>query len=151
MPWPSGRCLESGHDRFIGEHDSYDRDPWWVVHRRSVQLSVGGNWTIRDDLEGDGTQRVILRWHLADLNWTLNADDKSVSAMVGDQSVRIEIEAPSNCSLRLRRGEDEPDQAVGWQSLYYGERTSRPTLEIELNENLPVALVTYVLFRLERP
>lgn len=151
MPWPSGRCLESDHDRFIGEHDSYDRDPWWAVHRRSVQLSGDGNWIIRDDLEGDGTQRAILRWHLADLNWTLNADDKSVSAMVGGQSVRIEIEASSNCSLKLRRGEDEPDQAVGWQSLYYGERTSRPTLEIELNENLPVALVTYVLFRLERP
>lgn len=143
--------MEFDQGRFVGEHDSYERDPWWVVHRRSVQLMDNGNWIIRDDLEGDGPQRVILRWHLADLDWTLKADDKCVTAVVGDQSVRVEIEAPCNCSLRLRRGVDELDGAVGWQSLYYGERTSRPTLEVEMNENLPVALVTHVHFGLERP
>lgn len=151
MPWPAGRCLEFGQGRFVGEHDSYDRDPWWVVHRRSVELSDSGHWIIRDDLEGDGPQRVVLRWHLADLDWTLKPDDKCVTALVGIQPIRVEFEAPSNCTLRLRRGEDSPDGAVGWQSLYYGERTSRPTLEVELNENLPVSLVTNVLFRLERP
>jgi len=65
MPWPKARCLDH-RDRFWqGEHYAYDRPPWHVVHRRTVEQTPDDAWRITDEILGHRTHVVTLRWHLA--------------------------------------------------------------------------------------
>ncbi|RIK68607.1 MAG: hypothetical protein DCC65_03160 [Planctomycetota bacterium] len=149
LPWPGGRCLEHGRDHFLGEHDAYDREPWYVLHRRGVRVTGGGDWLIRDDLDGEGRHAIVLRWHLADLDWKLDTAARTAAAELPKGSVRLVFDVPVEARIELHRGLDEGDRVAGWSSLYYGEKTARPTLEVRVDANLPLTLVTRVEFQTE--
>ncbi len=144
LPWPTGRCTTYGEDHFEGEHEAYDREPWNVIHRRGVRLSEGGDWLIRDELDGDGRQDVTLRWHLPDVAFELDEARMQLRLKLPDGPVRLVIAAPEGARMHVLRGE-EGASPIGWQSLYYGEKSPRPTLEIRATVDLPASFTTRVI------
>lgn len=144
LPWPSGRCLEYGQDHFLGEHDAYDREPWFVIHRRGVRLIGEGTWLIRDELEGSGRHAAVLRWHLADGPWTLDPTGRVLTLSHEGLSVRMILDLPISARVEVHRGIVTREKVVGWNSDYYGEKSPRPTLECHMDVSLPVILTTRV-------
>lgn len=150
LPWPTGRLLEFTDCSCTAEHDAYDREPWQISHRRKVQLTQDGDWVVKDDLEGEGPHKVVLRWHLEDLDWEVSTDDCSLVAGLEGNTIQISILAPHDATFKLSKGIEAKDRIVGWKSEHYGERSPRPTLEVGMTTHLPVTLVTRVNFSSER-
>lgn len=130
MPWPKARCLDH-RDRFWqGEHYAYNRYPWHVVHRRIVELTDGEQWQITDEILGDGTHDVVLRWHLAEgecrlLNRAATARERSQCPSHGPSPdtdaaelslprgrMLLSVEGPPGCRLRVYRGGKEQDHPM---------------------------------------
>lgn len=85
-------------------------------HRRTVSVS-GKVWRIIDEI-GGFHDNAVLRWRLIPREWTLtgNTCDSTLACL------RISSSAP------LRRLE----LTIGWESLYYQQKTELPVLEIEV-------------------
>lgn len=143
LPWPTGRCIEHGDDVFLGEHEAYDREPWEVLHRREVRLLKDGNWQIRDELDGEGRRQAILRWHLPDYPYELDAQRGRLRIHLPTGAVSLVIAAPPEARMQVRRGV-EGDRPMGWHSPCYGEKLPRPTLEVIASADLPMTLTTHV-------
>jgi hypothetical protein len=142
LPWPRGDCVEAGDRHFVGQHDAYARAPWHVTHRRRVQFGPPQTWTITDNLLGDGTHDVVLRWHLADCAFTCDAEQRRVTLTLPDGPADIQFDAPAPCSLAVLRGAETGQRVMGWTSRYYAERTPRPTIELRVRLTLPATLTT---------
>jgi hypothetical protein len=146
LPWPGARCLEHRPDCWRGEHFAYDRAPWHVVHRRSVELVDERTWVITDDVLGRGRHDVVLRWHLADGPFELDAARGRVDINLPCGGVLLEVERPAGFEMRVHRGVQQGGRVSGWASEYYGEMVPRPTLEVAGADDLPVRLVTRIGF-----
>jgi hypothetical protein len=142
-PWPSARCVTHSAERFVGEHDAYARVVG-VVHRREVQCLPDGVWVITDSLSGAGRRRIALRWHLADAPYRLDEPGRRLILQMPSGDVTLTMEGPAGLSLAVHRERDEPGAIAGWQSLYYAERTPRPTLEAAGRLTLPVRITTRI-------
>ena len=71
-------------------------------------------------------------------------EDKTIKMDVNGKEVSLFIESTcQSMSIRLERGLDGRER-MGWQSLYYGQRTPAPTTCASVNETLPVRFVTLV-------
>jgi hypothetical protein len=144
LPWPRAQCLRHEHNRWQGEHYAYDRSPWDVVHRRSVEMYDDDTWVVRDELRGLGRHRLTLRWHLADEVCRLNSARNLAEIDLAGGRVTLAVEAPPGCCAEIRRGWREGECTSGWESVYYGEYTPRPTLEVSGACTLPARFVTRV-------
>ncbi len=149
LPWPRAKCLEHDQDRWQGEHYGYDRSPWHVVHRRSVQLVDEHTWLVTDELLGSGKHRVKLRWHLADETFRVDPLRNRVELDLSCGRVTISVEGSGELRTEVHRGRCEADQACGWESQYYGEYTPRPTMEVTGTCVLPARFVTRIGLREE--
>lgn len=144
VPWPKGIRLEHSAARFVGEHDAYARAPWRTVHRRSIDLNREREWLITDELLGDGEHDVSLRWHLADGPFVLHTEQRWIEIEPCCFKARLKFDMPDAMRINVRRGDDAPDRVMGWQSLYYGERTPRPTVELTGRAKLPMKITTRI-------
>ena len=125
-----------------GEHYGYQRLPCRATHRRTICRLGDDYWLIFDDIIGKGQADVELFWHLADFPCRL--EDKTIKMDVDGKEVRLFVESTSrSINIRLERGLDGRER-MGWQSLYYGQRTPAPTTCASVNETLPVRFVTLV-------
>ena len=147
MPWPEARCLEHHADFWQGEHFAYDRPPWHVVHRRTVECGHGTSWRITDELSGSGGHTVSLRWHLAEGAWRTTQQQNRIELDLPDGKVGLVIEAPQGLRPVLIREEDRPAETRGWISDYYAELRPRPVLEMSGSLALPARLVTHLEFQ----
>ena len=110
------RCLEwapgDDADRWVGEHDGYQRlrDP--VTHRREVVLDkVARRIAVTDTLDCKGEHVVEMFWHFA--------EDCEVSYSEGiivarKHGVALRLVCPADMQVRLVRGADNPP--LGWVS-----------------------------------
>jgi asparagine synthase (glutamine-hydrolysing) len=146
MPWPKARCLEHRHNLWQGEHYAYNRPPWHVVHRRTVDLIGDDEWRITDELSGEGDHDVTLRWHLAEGEGRLDDQYTALELSLPRGRVLLTIEGPSGYRMRLSRGVADDHQVVGWLSEYYAELRPRPTLEVSVRGRMPIRLVTLLRF-----
>ena len=144
LPWPRTRCLAHRADFWQGEHDAYDRAPWHVIHRRTVEAVEPRRWRIRDELFGHGSHRIRLRWHLADGVVRVDPSSRCARADLPCGRVTVSIDGPASLRLEVARGVRTADSVSGWESLYYGECAARPTLEAAGFCQLPVQLVTRI-------
>ncbi len=125
-----------------GEHYGYGRLPCKATHRRTICRIGNDYWLIVDDIIGHGQADVRLFWHLADFPCRL--EDKTVKMDANGDEVRLFVDSSSrNMDVRLERGLDN-QRRMGWQSLYYGQRTSAPTTCASVDDILPVRFVTLV-------
>jgi asparagine synthase (glutamine-hydrolysing) len=145
LPWPDARCLDFGPDRFQGEHDAYNRAPWNVIHRRTVELEPDGAWIITDDLLGTGQHEVALRWHFCKGKLRLRSEG-AVEVEMPDGWIITQVVGPAGMELDLQEGYEGPDGFAGWESRYYAQRTARPVLKAHGIFDLPARLITHIRF-----
>lgn len=145
VPWPEAQCEAHTATRWQGVSLAYSRAPWGVTHRRSVERISDDEWLITDELTGPGEQAVTLRWHTLDAPFALADDDRAVLLHDSTGLIRFDFEMPDSISLTVHRGEgDEGGEVAGWESLYYGERTPRPTLILNGRATLPMKITTRI-------
>ena len=142
--WTKSRVLSNctfGGDRagfFSGEHSGYCRLRKPVRHRRSI-LRVDDMYLVVDDLTGDGSHDVTLRWRLRP-NTQQGRDLERFSRFShGDYDVAVF--RPEGAAISLLAGQ-EVGPYVGWESLYYGEKRPVPTVCLDWSGCLPLTLVT---------
>lgn len=144
VPWPEARCIRHGSAQWSGEHQGYNRHPWNVMHRRDVELRADREWVVTDHLTGIGEYPVVLRWHLADASFVLHAEQRWIELNHSEGKIRFGFELPDGMRIDVRRGDDSSSGVMGWQSEYYGEKSARPTIELNGRVLLPIKIVTRI-------
>lgn len=152
LPWPRAQTLRykaGPGERAVleGEHATYDRAPWNVLHRRAVAALGDDHWLIVDDLLGAGRRRAVLRWHLEDTPYELDASAGGrlmLSTEAGQILLLFTTASEEQLQSRVVRGLDEPDRVQGWISPYYGAAQPIPVLEITAHDALPLRFITAI-------
>ncbi len=149
LPWPraSKRWFETGGNPlmyFEGQHETYDRPPWRVLHRRAVIGLADGAWVIVDDLLGEDEHRATLRWHMLAVpcDFDMAHNFCTLHTPAGRVSLSLSAWPPAALRTTLLHGLDEPQRVQGFAAAYYGERLAIPVLEGILHARLPVRLVS---------
>lgn len=125
------------HDLVDAEHDGYERltDP--VRHRRRVLFVKPGLWVVVDDLDGEESHAVDLRFQFAaGATVEPSADRGWTRATAGDAGAWLKTFSAANLAVRV----DD-----GWVSERYGHRAPAPALSTSTRARLPLRLVTVLL------
>ncbi len=124
----------AAHDLLDAEHDGYTRlaDP--VQHRRRVLYIKPGLWIVVDDLTGDDSHAVDLRFQFAAGTVVEpSAPGGWVRARSGEAAAWLKTFCAANLAVRV----DD-----GWVSDRYGHREPAPALSTSTRTHLPLRLVT---------
>lgn len=146
MPWPEARCLQHREDFWQGEHYGYNRPPWHVVHRRTIETTADGSWRVIDDLLGSGEHEARLRWHWPDGEYELNEADGRLDLQLSCGRASFKIKTDSSMRMLVCRGGVGSSSILGWTSVYYGEAIRRLTLEVTARCRLPAQFVSEIRF-----
>jgi asparagine synthase (glutamine-hydrolysing) len=151
FPWPRARKRAyqvpgSGPISFEGECYDYDRAPWKVLHRRTLIGLESDTWVVIDDLLGHGEHEAVLRWHMLDAPYDVDAPSSSIrlETPLGDVFLTVTGQPAPPRSFEVLRGHDQPGRVQGWEAPYYGERLPIPTLEISWRNPLPLRVMTTI-------
>lgn len=145
LPWPSAETMEHQQLRWKGEHSAYNRSPWNISHRRSVELTDDDQCIVEDELIGTGEHDIVLRWHLADGPCKLSETAPlSAELSFSGGKMLLSVEGPESIRMECKRGVQEGKNVGGWISDYYAILAARPTLEIRARLQLPVRLKTLI-------
>src|ERR1700676_2355094 len=139
---------------FEGEHDGYRR--LGVKHRRTVQCVTEDAWVIVDDLLGAGEHELRLHWLLPNLPFEVIADSPLCAVLSAEKlRFRWNVFSSSPGSAAIIRGgkivagniecSNREEEALGWESLTYGELCPAITLLYRVQAPLPVRIVTVIL------
>jgi hypothetical protein len=99
-------------------------------------------WLVVDDVTGRGEENIELFWHLADFPCRQADNAVTLGTPCGEVTLFV-LAVPNTTNLRLVRGLDG-QRRMGWQSLYYGQRTPAPTVCACLHDRLPARFLTLV-------
>jgi len=143
LPWPEARVLDHWERAFVGESDAYRRAPWHVAHRRMVKAEAGDTWRIEDELSGEGTQQLALRWHLAPGDAHAEPDG-AVILRTGGAEMRLRVSGPQGTRVVLLTGKEPGHSEEGWLSEYYRERRRRPVVMASGSFALPARFTTEI-------
>lgn len=128
LPWPRGGAgwVPERH-AFIAWNDGFER--MGVRWRRSIASPAPDQFSIRDEINCDRSQR--LRWHLllVDAPWRLAPDEKGVVANLASGVYHIGWQ--TNLSVRCVLHRADMERAVGWRSSYYTQLEPAVALVIE--------------------
>ena len=151
IDWARGSKLQhsrNGEREFwSGEHDGYKR--LGVSHRRTIEKR-GDLWNIRDDIVGDGHNRVRLHWLLPDFPAVVDDSAGTVQLKTPKGLVRIRAKCAMHANFTLvRAGErlagnaSRPDESTrGWVSRTYASKQPALSLALEAYGKLPIMLET---------
>ncbi|MFH1746083.1 MAG: alginate lyase family protein [Planctomycetota bacterium] len=149
LPWTRARrrWFETADEEclyFEGEHYDYDRKPWRVLNRRSVLSLKRGVWVVIDDLLGRATHEAVLRWHLLDAPYELEAERPVLVLQTARGPWCLSVASDHDCpaEVRMIRGCDEPGRVQGFAAPYYGTRQPIPTMEVAYRAALPLRVIT---------
>jgi hypothetical protein len=149
LPWPraSKRWFETGGNAlmyFEGQHETYDRPPWRVLHRRAVIGLADDAWVIVDDLLGEDEHRATLRWHMPAVpcDFDMARNLCTLHTPAGRVSLSLSAWPPAALLTTLLRGLDGPQRVQGFAAPCYGERLAIPVLEGTLHTRLPARFVS---------
>ena len=98
---------------------------------------------IIDDVIGKGRHLIDLYWHLCDASCELDRNICTLNTGQGPANICV---ITSNDSMQHQFFKGNEQKPAGWQSLYYGERTTAPTLLSSANFELPKRIVTVIAF-----
>lgn len=125
---------------FAGEHYGYTCLIGNVIHRRSI-CRIDNTYVIIDDIVGRYSHDIAMRWRLPSADW--QRQKNSWRTTVAGQQLSLTVIAPEAMSCALIQGQEAP-YVEGWESLYYCQKKSTPTLVIKGNTTLPVCMVTII-------
>jgi hypothetical protein len=114
--------------RLVAEHNGYDRLPWPVRHRRTVQyVPAERTWLIEDVLQGEGEHTAEAWWHFAPrLQPDVHAGQQRLTIVAGTVLINVEIEGGMAWNHRLEQG---------WVSPVYGVKVTAPVLSVVVRFN----------------
>lgn len=146
LPWLRCRRLDfvAGHAAtwMTGEyvHARLDRP---VTHRRTLLALPGDLWVVVDDLFGARTS-AILRWHLRDRPYAHDARDDVVRLEASGGPLFLHTVTATGRAGRTEicRGRDQPGKVQGFVSEYYGERRPAPVIEVTIERDMPLRVLT---------
>jgi hypothetical protein len=108
--------------RFVGEHDGYERlsDP--VRHRREVRFNTEALvFDFIDTLTCTAEHEISISWHFAEHCW-VSADGSNLTISFGAGSATMQCD---NLALQLLSGSDDP--IGGWISRKFDEKAATTT------------------------
>ena len=120
---------------FEGRHESYDRPPISVLHRRAVIGLPHDVWLIVDDLLGNGSHTATLRWHLLNVPFEIEAESRSITLSTTRDEVTIGVGGHPHMPTRFEVvwGRNTKDAVQGFASPYYGRCEAIPTVELDVS------------------
>lgn len=122
-----------------------------IQHQRTLAVLGGDLIVVADDVVGDGEQRLVLNWNLADLPWH---EQKSGLVLEHEQfAASLSWEAKSSVWGLYRAGEriageevvDDPT-TYGWHASTYAQRHPGLQLVLQSHQKLPARIVTLWTF-----
>ena len=139
---PVFKLSENGERHsFSGSHFGFKRLDENIIHHRSItMLSKGQTWIIIDEIVGSGMHTTELFWHLANMPFQIHDTGITLKTQKGIVCINVLSQSPLKFSC-LNGNEQFP---AGFQSLYYAERTSAPTLIVQAKQKLPIRYVTII-------
>jgi len=106
-----------------GSHYGYYRTRSLVIHVRAVARINESHWLIVDDILGDTPPRSLrIAWHCCDVPFRQNGPTLHLQTHSG--ALKLEIVTHTTTTEVFRAANAMSPN--GWESLYYGQRSSRP-------------------------
>lgn len=132
--------LDADRVEWTGKHLAYDRSPWNVTHTRKITVEKQQNhWEIEDELAGNGIHELELRWHLPS-EAKIIAQQPEVVRLQIIGPWRLEVSESGETKSELLKSQPNG----GFQSLYYGQKTTISTLSVKKHCHLPATFKTIV-------
>jgi hypothetical protein len=137
-------CFED-HPEWVlcsGEHYGYHRHPGACVHRRSVLLIKDDLWIVADRIDGEGAHRIRLHWLGGEFPHSCNPKQNAMSLETPAGSFNVQVLDENGLPLEgsVVSGQENPPR--GWLSRYYGKKTPVPSLVVQMNQEVPITLVS---------
>lgn len=126
--------LPDGRVTLLAWHDGYWR--MGVIHWRALVCLPGGTWLVWDRLEGLGSHRLDLHWHV-DGTVEVGANALQLHHKTGSSTLSI-----NGGALRILCGEKDPP--CGWISRGYGSKEPIETLRATWTGLLPHEFTTLI-------
>lgn len=124
--------------RLLAQHDGYRHLA--VRHVRGIAWNSGQWLVVWDRIEGEGTHRLELHWHLG--SQPLRRVGRNVTLAVADGQISLEF---TGGEVSVHCGEEDP--AIGWRSPRYGVRVPIPTLKVASSGSVPHEFITLLRIR----
>ncbi|MGF1614400.1 MAG: alginate lyase family protein [Gammaproteobacteria bacterium] len=124
LDWEFG----SEQERWVGEHDGYQRLKDSVTHRREILLDKAAcTLLVRDRIDCRAEHRVERFWHLAE-DCVVTETDGEVAARKGGVILRIRSQGTAPLAVEVVMGREDPP--LGWVSRRFDSKVSASTLVI---------------------
>ena len=122
-----------------------------IQHQRTLAVLGEDLIVVADDIMGEGEQRLVLNWNLADLPWHEQETGLTLEHERFAASLIWKIESSAWGLYRageLRAGEDVVDDPTtyGWHASTYAQRTPGLQLVLQSHQTLPARMVTLWTF-----
>ncbi|MCH8150441.1 MAG: heparinase II/III family protein, partial [Planctomycetes bacterium] len=129
---------------FEGRHESYDRRPISVLHRRAVISLPQDVWLIVDDLLGHKNHTATVRWHLMNVPFEIEEESRSITLSTARDEVTIGVAGHPIPPTRFEVvwGRDTKNAVQGFASPYYGRCEAIPTVEFDASFTHTQRLIT---------
>lgn len=118
----------------LAQHDGYARIG--IIHSRAIIYDPGFGWTIWDRVEGQGSHRLDMHWHI-DAPTNLDVQRITLNMMHRAWIIEVKDETPT----LFYGNESEP---LGWISRQFGTLEPISTLRVTRHAKLPHEFLTYI-------
>lgn len=126
---------------FSGSHFGFTRFGDNIIHYRSIVSLLKGNiWVIVDDITGSGVHTAKLYWHLFKAPIKIKGSKIEINTRTG--TICINVLSQTQLDPHTYSGNEQIP--AGFQSLYYAELTSAPTIVVHAKQKLPIRFVSII-------
>ena len=134
--WRSSRLF----DYADAEHEAFRRLGGVVVHRRRIVFVKARGWVVVDDLTGDGTHKIDVRFQFAPIAVSLDTDLQARARGRSEHALIVRAFSRAPLGAHVFSGALAPIQ--GWVSGEYGQREPAPVLVYTTTAALPLRIIT---------
>ncbi len=131
-----------------GEHTGYRRLQNGITHRRRLVHVIPNYWIVLDELRGSGEHEYEFLHHFASNTELMVYGDErkgevDCSARLLESGLQMLMYASGPVQAQAICGQIHPIQ--GWMSHRYGERRPSPVLKVQMREQAPAAMMTFLV------
>lgn len=128
-----------GHATFEGAHDGYSRLPGRLIHKRIIDYTAPGEWTVHDTVEGSGMHTIDSYLHIHPSHKiALMGRSAEVRERMGE--LILTIMPPANAEMRIEKG---------WYFQEFGKELPNSTLVMTYRGAVPVTLTCRMIKTLQ--
>lgn len=134
-----GWASSAAADFACAEHDAYAP----VTHRRTAVFAKPDHFIVVDDLLGDGEHAWELRYQLAPMPVSIEADGWLRARGDDGHALLLRVVTPTTFSTRIAEGARAA--GGGWVSTVYGRRVPAPLIVFSGSARLPLRVATILV------